>query len=56
MRKGKELGIPAFLIQPGAEDAEVIKYVKEQGLEDRVVFGGPCVLVEGDGLRKSPKL
>ncbi|CAE6345296.1 unnamed protein product [Rhizoctonia solani] len=53
LKEGKELGVPAFWIQPGAEDDEVRKYVTEAGLTEKVVLGGPCVLVSGDGIRKS---
>ena len=53
LKEGKELGVPAFWIQPGAEDDEVRKYVTEAGLAEKVVLGGPCVLVSGDGIRKS---
>ncbi|KAG8698368.1 hypothetical protein FRC09_007266 [Ceratobasidium sp. 395] len=55
LKEGKELGIPAFWLQPGAEDAEVIKYVEEEKLQDRVVLGGDCVLVLGDGLLAAKK-
>ncbi|KAG8701704.1 hypothetical protein FRC08_003940 [Ceratobasidium sp. 394] len=51
LKEGKELGVPAFWLQPGAEDDEVRKYVGEEKLQDRVVLGGPCVLVSGDGIR-----
>ncbi|CAE6529118.1 unnamed protein product [Rhizoctonia solani] len=53
LKEGKELGVPAFWLQPGAEDEEVLKYVTKEGLTDRVVFGGPCVLVSGDDILKS---
>ena len=49
----KLLSVPAIWLQPGAEDDAVIKYIKEQGLSDRVIYGGPCILVEGDGIKKS---
>jgi predicted CoA-binding protein len=51
LQQAKELSIPALWLQPGAEDAAVIEYVKENGLSDRVIYGGPCILVEGDGIR-----
>ncbi|KAG8699417.1 hypothetical protein FRC08_005324 [Ceratobasidium sp. 394] len=51
LKEGKELGVPAFWLQPGAEDDEVHKYVEEEKLQGRVVLGGPCVLVSGDGIR-----
>ncbi|CCO32371.1 hypothetical protein RSOLAG1IB_10198 [Rhizoctonia solani AG-1 IB] len=53
LKEGKELGIPAFWIQPGAEDNQVRAYVISEGLTDKVVLGGPCVLVSGDKSRKS---
>ncbi|KAJ7162110.1 NAD-P-binding protein [Mycena filopes] len=45
------LGVPAVWIQPGAADESVVEWVKENGMEDRVIYGGPCILVEGDGIR-----
>lgn len=39
--------------QPGAEDKDVIDYINSnQWLKERTVYGGPCVLVLGDKLRK----
>jgi predicted CoA-binding protein len=51
--QAKLLSVSALWLQPGAEDEAVIKYIKEQGLSDRVIYGGPCILVEGDGIKKS---
>ncbi|KAI0081986.1 NAD-P-binding protein [Panus rudis PR-1116 ss-1] len=51
IEQAKALGVPALWLQPGAEDAEVRKYVEENGLSDRVVYA--CILVEGDGILKS---
>ena len=48
LEQAKQLDIPALWIQPGAEDENVIKYVEEHGLKEKVIFGGPCVLVLGD--------
>ena len=31
------------------------EYVREAGLEDRVILGGPCILVLGDGVREKLK-
>ncbi|KAI0823422.1 NAD-P-binding protein [Trametes gibbosa] len=53
LEQAKALNIPALWLQPGAEDATVISYVKENGLEDKVIYGGPCILVEGDGIIRS---
>ncbi|KAI0665976.1 NAD-P-binding protein [Trametes maxima] len=53
LEQAKALGVPALWLQPGAEDEAVIAYVKENGLEDKVIYGGPCILVEGDGIIQS---
>jgi len=53
LQEGKKLGVPAFWLQPGADDEAVREYVKEAGLQDRVILGGPCVLVSGDSVRKT---
>jgi predicted CoA-binding protein len=53
LEEGKKQGVPAFWLQPGAEDDDVRAYITEAGLTDKVVLGGPCVLVSGDGIRKS---
>jgi predicted CoA-binding protein len=50
LKLAKEYDIPAIWLQPGAHDDAVVEYVKEH-LSDRVIYGGPCVLVEGDDLR-----
>ncbi|KAI0929849.1 hypothetical protein AcW1_008683 [Taiwanofungus camphoratus] len=49
----KTLAVPAIWLQPGAEDEAVISYIKENGLEDKAIYGGSCILVEGDGVMKS---
>lgn len=53
LEQAKLLSIPALWLQPGAEDDAVVEYIKEQGLSDRTIYGGPCILVEGDGVKKS---
>ncbi|KAJ7467146.1 NAD-P-binding protein [Mycena latifolia] len=45
------LGVPAMWIQPGAADERVAAWVTENGMEGRVIYGGPCILVEGDSVR-----
>ncbi|KAJ7093042.1 NAD-P-binding protein [Mycena crocata] len=45
------LGVPAVWIQPGAADEAVAAWVKENGMEGRVIYGGPCILMEGDSVR-----
>jgi len=49
----KTLSVPSIWLQPGAEDQAVIDWIKENGLEDRVILGGSCILVEGDDIGKS---
>lgn len=39
-------------LQPGAESAEIEAFIKEHGLEDKFVIGGPCILVHGDAARE----
>lgn len=40
-------------MQPGAEDRDVVDYINSnEWLKERTVYGGPCVLVLGDKLRK----
>ncbi|KAG6900713.1 hypothetical protein C0993_003739 [Termitomyces sp. T159_Od127] len=51
LKKAKELNVPFYWIQPGAEDEVVLEYIKENGLIDRAIYGGPCILVLGDGIR-----
>ncbi|KAG6866392.1 hypothetical protein C0991_004676 [Blastosporella zonata] len=51
LKKAKDLGVPSYWIQPGAEDESVLEFIKENDLTDRVIHGGPCILVLGDGIR-----
>ena len=52
LQQAKQLDIPALWLQPGAEDDAVKSYIHANGLEDKVLYGGPCILVEGDGIRQ----
>ncbi|KAG8990273.1 hypothetical protein FRB94_013504 [Tulasnella sp. JGI-2019a] len=52
LKQAKALGVPAIWLQPGAEDDAVVEYVKEN-LNDSVILGGPCILVNGDGILRS---
>ena len=56
LRSAKDLSIPALWLQPGAEDATVVDFVKTNGLEGRVIYGGPCILVQGDHLLRNRSL
>ncbi|KAF9452781.1 NAD(P)-binding protein [Macrolepiota fuliginosa MF-IS2] len=51
LKEAKELGVPTLWIQPGAEDAAVVEFIKDNDLEERVIYGGPCLLVEGDRIK-----
>jgi len=53
LEQAKAAATPALWLQPGTVDDTVIAYIKENGLEDKVIYGGPCILVEGDGILKS---
>jgi len=53
LKQAKELSIPSLWLQPGTTDDEVIRWIEENQMEDRVVYGGPCVLVLGDGIRSN---
>ena len=52
LEQAKALSIRALWLQPGAEDEAVVQYIKEN-LADRVIYGGPCILVEGDSILRS---
>lgn len=49
----KKSPVPPIWIQPGAENDKVKKFVSDNGLSDKVILGGPCILVEGDGIIQS---
>jgi predicted CoA-binding protein len=42
----------AVWMQPGAESKSIEEFVREKNIEDRVVMGGRCILVSGDGVRE----
>jgi len=42
----------AIWFQPGAESVAIVGYVKSRSIEDRVIFGGPCILEDGDMILK----
>ncbi|KAF7965091.1 hypothetical protein HWV62_45741 [Athelia sp. TMB] len=48
LEQAKGLSVPALWLQPGAEDEAVIAYINQNGLADKVIYGGPCILVDGD--------
>lgn len=40
----------AVWFQPGSSNASLEEFVKEKKIQDRVVLGGACILVSGDGV------
>lgn len=42
----------AVWLQPGAESDEIEAFIKEHNLSDKIVLGGPCVLLHGDEARE----
>ncbi|KAF8590917.1 NAD(P)-binding protein [Ramaria rubella] len=53
LKEAKELNVPALWLQPGAENDEVRSYIAEEGLTNKVLLGGPCILVDGEGIIRS---
>jgi len=50
LKAAKELDVPAVWCQPGTTDDACETYIEENGMREKVIFGGPCVLVMGDGI------
>ncbi|CAO1633906.1 unnamed protein product [Jaminaea pallidilutea] len=51
-----ELNIPWVWLQPGAEDDDLKDWVDslpDDDLKSRIIFGGPCILVEGEELAQA---
>lgn len=46
LEEAAKLGISRLWLQPGCDDAAVLAKAKELGLEDSLIHGGPCVLVQ----------
>jgi predicted CoA-binding protein len=53
LKEAKSLEIPALWLQPGTDDDAVRSYITEEGLTDKVLLGGPCVLVDGEHIIRS---
>lgn len=53
LKAAKELKVPAVWCQPGTTDETCETFIKENGMEGKVIFGGPCLLVMGDGILAS---
>lgn len=56
LKKAKELEVPCIWLQPGAEDSSVVEFINDNDLTDKVIYGGPCILIEGDNLRSRSSL
>ncbi|KAG2236456.1 CoA-binding protein [Thamnidium elegans] len=50
LENAKNIGIKNIWIQPGAEDEAVIQFVNNNKSSLSVIFGGPCILVDGPSL------
>jgi predicted CoA-binding protein len=53
LEQARAWSVPAIWLQPGAEDENVLAWIHENGMDERVIYGGPCILVDGDGIAKS---
>ncbi|KAG1827822.1 CoA-binding protein [Suillus variegatus] len=53
LKQIEELSIPAVWCQPGATDVACVQYIKDNGMSDRVLFEGECILRDGDGALQS---
>jgi len=53
LKAAKELNVPAVWCQPGTTDEACEAFIKENGMSEKVILGGPCVLVMGDDLLAS---
>ena len=53
LKAAKELNVPAVWCQPGTVDDECEAYIKDNDMSERVISGGPCVLVMGDAILSS---
>lgn len=59
LKEASQVGIPSIWLQPGTWDDEVLKFAKEAGRFEAVVYGeggrghdGWCVLVDGEKAMK----
>ena len=53
LEAAKELNVPAVWCQPGTTDDTCEAYIKKNEMSDKVILGGPCVLVMGDEILSS---
>ena len=50
LEQARELAVPSIWIQPGASDQEVARYIETNNLSEKVIWGGPCIVLEGDDI------
>ncbi|KAG6810684.1 hypothetical protein H0H92_010772 [Tricholoma furcatifolium] len=50
LKQARELSIPTIWIQPGAADQHVTDYIVANNLSEKVIWGGPCILQNGEHL------
>ncbi|KAF5380362.1 hypothetical protein D9615_004731 [Tricholomella constricta] len=48
LKQARALSIASIWIQPGAADQNVVDYIEANDLSENVIWGGPCILREGD--------
>ncbi|KAG6861166.1 hypothetical protein C0995_003176 [Termitomyces sp. Mi166 len=48
LKQAHKLSIPTIWIQPGASDQHVVDYIEANNLSEKVIWGGPCILHEGE--------
>ncbi|KAF9788586.1 NAD-P-binding protein [Thelephora terrestris] len=53
LKAAKQLNVPAVWCQPGTTDEACETFIKENQMSEKVIFGGPCVLVVGDSILAS---
>lgn len=53
LKAAKALNVPAVWCQPGTTDDACETYIRENEMSEKVIFGGPCVLVMGDDILAS---
>lgn len=53
LKAAKELNVPAVWCQPGTTDEACEAFIKENEMSEKVISGGPCVLVMGDSVPAS---
>ena len=51
----QDLNVNAVWLQPGAEDQEVKDWIAstDESIQNKVIYGGPCILVQGESLAKA---